>query len=311
MKKSTILLTLFVVIFTCSLTAQVAINTDGSSANPSAMLDVKSGTSGILIPRMTRAQRLAISGPATGLMIYQNNYSEGFWYYDGDAWQKVANATNTLSIIEVLQNGVRDVTGNHYETVLVGKQIWMAENLATTQYNDGTNIPLVTDNSAWVALTTPAYCWYDNDSATNAPDYGAMYNWYTVNTGNLCPAGWHVPTDDEWKTMEMHLGMTQAQANETGFRGNKEAGKLKETGTVHWISPNIGATNESGFTALPGGGRSTGGSFNYLGHGGYYWTATEYSSSTAWQRYLFHTSRKVSRSSSEKYYGYSVRCVRD
>jgi uncharacterized protein (TIGR02145 family) len=274
------------------------------------MLDVKSGTSGILIPRMTRAQRLAISGPATGLMIYQNNYSEGFWYYDGDAWQKVANATNTLSIIEVLQNGVRDVTGNHYETVLVGKQIWMAENLATTQYNDGTNIPLVTDNSAWVALTTPAYCWYDNDSATNAPDYGAMYNWYTVNTGNLCPAGWHVPTDDEWKTMEMFLGMTQAQADATEIRGNDEGAKLKETGTAHWSSPNV-ATNSSGFTALPGGYE---GFFevNFTGlyNNAYFWSSSE-SGVDAWNRILYYNSPQVYRGPMARQEGYSVRCVHD
>lgn len=312
MKKSTILLTVFLVISTGSLTAQVAINTDGSSANTSAMLDVKSDTSGILIPRLTKAQRLAISSPATGLMIYQNDYSDGFWYYDGDAWQKVASATNMLSVIEALQNGVRDVMGNHYETVLIGKQIWMAENLVTTQYNDGTDIPLVTDNGTWKFMTSPAYCWFDNDSATYAPDYGALYNWYTVNTGNLCPSGWHVPTDDEWKTMERHLGMTQAQADATQWRGTDEGGKLKETGTVHWESPNTGATNETGFTALAGGTRGYNGSFGEFGVSAGWWSATAVPIGFAWTRRLGKSEKRVHRTDSYSIrYGFSVRCVKN
>ena len=118
----------------------------------------------------------------------------------------------------------------------------MAENLRTTKYNDGTPIPQVTDAAAWSNLMTPGYCWYNNDAAKYKETYGALYNWYTVNIGNLCPSGWHVPADTEWMVLTAHLG------------GEKiSGGKLKETGTLHWDKPNLRATNETGFTALPGG----------------------------------------------------------
>ncbi|MGB4293792.1 MAG: FISUMP domain-containing protein, partial [Bacteroidales bacterium] len=99
---------------------------------------------------------------------------------------------------------MNDVDGNRYKVIMIGNQLWMAENLRTTKYNDGTPIPLVTDNTAWSNLTSPGYCWYDNNS-TNKDTYGALYNWYTVNTGKLCPSGWHVPSDDEWTIMQNYL----------------------------------------------------------------------------------------------------------
>ena len=285
----------------CSLTAQVSINTDGSPPNSSAMLDVNSDTAGILIPRMTQAQCNLISNPVTGLMIYQTDVIAGFYYYNGSVWEGIANKTNMLSIMESLQNGVRDIDGNHYETVLIGYQIWMAENLATTKYDDGTDIPLVTDNSAWAALTTPGYCWYDNDQATYGSTYGALYNWYTVNTGNLCPTGWHVPTDGEWTTLTTYLG------------GESVAGgKLKEAGLAHWNSPNTGATNETGFTALPGGVRDDGGTFMAINGYGGWWSATEVDAGVAWGRGMFYYSSGVYRDYGyNKKNGFSVRCLRD
>ena len=133
-----------------------------------------------------------------------------------------------------------DIDGNVYHTVTIGTQIWMVENLKTTRYNDGSPIPFVTDSSSWSNLTTPGYCWYNNDT-TNKNTYGALYNWFAVNTGKLAPTGWHVPTDDEWTTLTTYLG------------GESIAGgKLKETGTTHWRTPNAGATNEIGFTASSG-----------------------------------------------------------
>ncbi len=155
---------------------------------------------------------------------------------------------------------VTDIDGNVYHTVTIGTQVWLVENLKTTRYNDGTSIPLVTDSAAWSNADTSAYCWYNNDIA-NKNTYGALYNWFTVNTGKLAIAGWHIPTDAEWTTLTDYLG------------GESIAGgKLKETGTTHWRSPNAGATNESGFTALPGGHRDVNGTFSAMGDDGFWWS---------------------------------------
>lgn len=145
--------------------------------------------------------------------------------------------------------GVVDAGGNVYTTVIIGNQEWFTENLRTTKYNNGTPIPNITSNSEWGNLTTGAYAWYDNDEATYKYAQGALYNWYAVETGNLCAAGWHVPTDAEWTTLTDYLGGASVAG-----------GKLKATGTIEaetglWHDPNTGATNETGFTALPGGGR--------------------------------------------------------
>jgi uncharacterized protein (TIGR02145 family) len=137
---------------------------------------------------------------------------------------------------------VTDADGNVYNTVTIGTQIWMAENLRTTKLSDGTDIPLVADYTEWRDLATPGYCWYDNIPVAAGNPYGALYNGYAAHSGKLCPAGWYVPTGIEWSTLTDYLG--------GGLAAN---GKLKETGTNHWLSPNTGATNESGFTGLPGG----------------------------------------------------------
>jgi uncharacterized protein (TIGR02145 family) len=157
------------------------------------------------------------------------------------------------------------VTGNSQpiKEVKIGNQVWMAENLKTTRLNDGTPIPKVTNNSEWNSLLYIGYCFYDNDEATYKATYGALYNWNTVNTGKLCPTGWHVPSDTEWTTLINFLG------------GDSIAGyKLKDTGTVHWNSPNTGATNVSGFTALPGGYRYFDGTFHDIGTNGFWWSST-------------------------------------
>jgi uncharacterized protein (TIGR02145 family) len=195
---------------------------------------------------------------------------------------------------------IKDIDGNTYQTVWIGDQLWFAENLKTTHYNDGTPIPNVTDNTAWSGLTTGAMVYYNNDSTTNAPVYGALYNWYAVEGDSLCPSGWHVPTDAEWTVLTDYLG------------GESVAGgKLKEIGTVHWNSPNTGATDEVGFTALPGGLRSDSGSFNYFRSNGFWWSATPFNSINSWSRYLFNNVALVGRFSNNKSYGFSVRCLRD
>ncbi len=194
-----------------------------------------------------------------------------------------------------------DADSNNYTTVAIGTQTWMVENLKTTRYNDGSAIPNVTDITAWTNSSTPAYCWYNNDATTYKNTYGALYNWYAVNTTKLAPIGWHVSTDAEWITLLTYLG------------GQPEAGgKLKESGMLNWKSPNTGATNETGFFALPGGSRHCGnGTFNYLGSFGTWWNATEFSACCGWIRYLDYNSGFVDQGGSFKAYGFSVRCVMD
>ena len=205
-----------------------------------------------------------------------------------------------IELVRVQAQTVSDIDGNVYNTVTIGTQVWMKENLKTTKYNDNTSIPLVTDNTEWYALNTPGYCWYNNDAATYKATYGALYRWYTVNTGKLCPLGWHVPTDEEWTILTTYLG------------GESLAGgKLKEQGTIHWLSPNTGATNESGFTALPGGKRNIEGTYTYISEYGFWWCSTEYPNiiNSGWSRIISTIFSNVTRSAPDKRYGYSVRCM--
>ena len=194
---------------------------------------------------------------------------------------------------------VKDIDGNVYHTVKIGKQVWMVENLKTTKYNDGTSIPCFTVNTAWKNLLTPAFCWYNNDAATYKNKYGALYNWYAVNTAKLAPTGWHIPTDAEWTTLTTYLG------------GESIAGgKLKEVGAVNWISINTGSTSETGFSALPGGCRASNGTFNAFGDLGFWWSVTDYPSG-AWIRSMGYTNIDVHRGDGYKTNGYSVRCLKD
>ena len=220
---------------------------------------------------------------------------------------------------------VKDIDGNVYQTIKIGSQIWMAEDLKVTHYPNGDPIPNVIDNTAWVNLednnTDDAYCFYNNDNNT---DYGALYtyaaaigdNWERDNNPKqgICPDGWHLPTDEEWKSLEIYLGMTQEQADASGWRGDDEGGKLKETGTTHWNSPNSGADNSSEFTALAGGTRYySNGNFAELGVIGHWWSATDIESGKAFHRALRYNETGVYRNNTgyAKSNGYSVRCVKD
>jgi len=196
-------------------------------------------------------------------------------------------------------SSITDKDGNVYTSVTIGTQVWMKENLKTTKYNNGTTIPNVTDDTEWENLNTGAYCWYDNE-ITNKASYGALYNWYAVNTGKLCPAGWHVPTDAEWTILIDYLGGKYFAC-----------GKLKETGTTHWGSPNAGATNETGFTALPGGYRLVDGYFLWMGYTGHYWSSTEGAPCCAWNRILFRDYDQVDINNYYKPAGNSVRCLKN
>jgi uncharacterized protein (TIGR02145 family) len=205
---------------------------------------------------------------------------------------------------------VIDVEGNVYNTIYIGTQLWMAENLKTTKYNDGTAIPNITVDATWAAATTGAYSDYSNTPA-NSTTYGRLYNWYAVDNNaatkvasnggkNVCPTSWHVPSDEEWTTLTTYLG------GET-----IAGGKLKETGTMHWSSPNTGATNETGFTALPSGLHYYNGIYVLIGYDGYWWSSTESTTSGAWFRRTYSNAAIVGRYDDYKRDGISVRCVSD
>jgi uncharacterized protein (TIGR02145 family) len=225
-----------------------------------------------------------ITGLATNMTYYVRafaNNSVGTGYGN-----QVSFTTDPINII--------DIDGNIYNVIRIGTQLWMKENLKTTKYNDGANIPLVTDNTAWSTVTTPAYCWYENNPTSYKDLYGGVYNWYAVNNGKLCPSGWHVPT--------------------------VAGGKLKSTGTIEggdglWYSPNTGATNESGFTALPAGGRAADegyfGIFFTLGFSSYFWSNSETSPNFPTYYQFWNQSESVQQATFLKQTGFSVRCVKD
>ena len=197
------------------------------------------------------------------------------------------------------QGKLRDADGNKYKTVTIGEQVWMKENLRTTKYNDGTPIKMITDYDEWAGYTAPAYSWYNNDS-TYKETFGALYNWYAVDTKKLCPAGWHVPVDSDWVKLVFYLGNSEIAGD-----------KLKAAGTYYWREPNSEADNSSGFTALPGGFRSYNGTFNYTGMAGYWWTSTEYSATNVYFYNLRYKFPNVYKFISEKNNGFSVRCIKD
>jgi uncharacterized protein (TIGR02145 family) len=208
---------------------------------------------------------------------------------------------------------VTDQNGNTYATIVIGTQEWMAENLRTTTYANGDPIPNVTDNAAWTQLTTGAWAHYQNNAIYENP-YGKLYNWYAVaDPRNVCPTGWHVPTDAEWSTLVNYLDPFYVPATpSSGTAG----GKMKSTGTQYWLAPNEGATNESGFSGLPGTLRysndgSGGGNFGGLGADGYWWSASESGAENAWGRFLDLNTADIARFALERRRGYSVRCLRD
>ena len=206
----------------------------------------------------------------------------------------------------ITYGSLTDQDGNTYKTVTIGAQVWMAENLKTTKYRNGEPIPNVADNTQWENLTTGAYCTYDND-LKKLNTYGHLYNWYTVNdTRNIAPEGWHVASDSEWTTLNNYLG-----------GGIKAGDKLKEIGTTHWLSSSS-ETNESGFTALPGGFRNNMSfagikllyHFSDIGTDGYWWSSTESQSTGAIIRFFAYDNSLLTLSFL-KHYGCSVRCVKD
>lgn len=194
----------------------------------------------------------------------------------------------------------KDADGNVYATVTIGDQEWLVENLKTTSLNDGTPIPEISDNIEWTNLQEPGFSWYENDENQHKEVYGALYNWYAIETGKLCPNGWHVPTAEEWEVLH-------------DFLGDSAASKLKESGNAHWSLQNGDATNSTGFTALPGGYRVPVNGFREKGIYGYWWSGSSDPNNST--RIFGREMNAFSRDGSEvvygKNYGMSIRCIRD
>jgi uncharacterized protein (TIGR02145 family) len=192
-----------------------------------------------------------------------------------------------------------DYQGYTYKVVMIGTRWWMAENLRCTKYSDGTSIPDVADKTAWKSSGSGSLCDYENNPA-NGGVYGKLYNWHTVQTGKLSPPGWHVPADKEWATVTDYLGGIAVAG-----------GKLKESGVEHWEATNVGATNESGFSAFGGGNRNEAGAYGFIRKYGYFWSSSEKDGITAWARKIGHYGTEVLRHHYDMNCGFSVRCVRN
>jgi uncharacterized protein (TIGR02145 family) len=280
--------------------AQVAINTDGAQPDPSAMLDVKSDTKGALLPRMTLNQMRAIANPANGLAVFCSDDSKFYAYVAGEnAWKELLYGPGSIAPWACGESLPDSRDGKTYATVLIGTQCWLAQNL-----DIGTRINGTTDQADNQEIEK--YCYANNEA--NCTIYGGLYQWdemmqYSTAEGarGICPPGWHIPSDAEWTVLTDFLGGVSVAG-----------GKLKEAGTAHWIAPNTGATNVSGFTALPAGRRNIAGAFEFITWYSYFRSSSEYSASIAWVRNLSYFYSSVDRSNQyEKTHGFSVRCVKD
>jgi uncharacterized protein (TIGR02145 family) len=281
MKKLFILLAIFTTV--AGMSQSVGINDDGSAANASAMLDVSSTTKGFLPPRMTTTERGAIVTPATGLVIF-NTTTNGLEIKSSTGWISLKASSDVVFL----------------PTIVIGTQQWMEKNLDVVTYRNGDIIPQVTDATAWAALTTGAWCYYNNNVA-NGAIYGKMYNWYAVNDPReLAPKGWHVPTDAEWTILTDKLGGMSVAG-----------GKMKGVGITGWTTPDISATNESGFSGLPGGYRYNDGTFGSIGTVGFWWSSSETNEAFARILALFYDYGRAYSANSDMTSGCSVRCLRD
>lgn len=223
------------------------------------------------------------------------------------------NSTSSTLTIDFNYGSITDIDGNTYKTIQIGDQLWMAENLKVTHYRNGDSIPNVTSGGDWSNLSNGAYCNYNNDES-DVSTYGRLYNWYAVDDSrNLAPEGWHIPSDEEWRILEMYLGMSQGAAHYAvvGDRGTDQGNKLKSSSG--WEN-NGNGTNESGFSALPGGFRlvaNANSEFIAIKVTAYFWSSSEYSNSLAWYRALASHKKTVYRYAVNKNQGFSIRCIKD
>lgn len=235
----------------------------------------------------------SFSGIVKGLKGQTKYYIRAF------ATNKNGSGYGMVVPVTTMDSMISDIDNNHYRLVQIGPQVWMAENLKTTRFNDGEVIPLTEDNATWAALASPSYCWNSNDISYKVP-YGALYNWYAAHSGIISPVGFHVPTKDDWIELIDFLGGVAVAA-----------GALKEAGQSHWEAPNTGADNSSGFTALPGGNRDPTGSFFAPRLFGGWWTSTEKESNLAWAISVSFNTTQVSITNENKISGFSIRCLKN
>jgi uncharacterized protein (TIGR02145 family) len=290
----------------------IAATTGGNITNDGGTPVTQRGVVWSTSPNPTTANNSTTNGSGTGSFTSNlTSLTASTTYYvrayatnsAGTAYGNELSFTTTAGGSGIVSNPGAGVTfdGYTYASIVLGNgQEWMAENLRTTTYANGDPIPNVTDDNQWSGLTSGAWAHYNNDSQYENP-YGKLYNWYTVaDPRNVCPTGWHVPTDAEYTLLTDYLG------------GESVAGgKMKSTGTQYWLSPNTGANNESGFSGLPGGSRNYNGSFDTIGYYGHWWSSTEDNAVAAWYRYLDYGISSVTRANSFKLVGFSVRCLRD
>ena len=264
------------------------------------------------IETITSTDKKMVSNTGKRISLKNGKAIIGMQYITGDRLKLTGKSGNYSTILMLIPtqnqtdtfNFVKctDADSNHYAVVQIGTQIWMAENLKTTKYRDGAGIPNITVDSLWQNDTTGAYCTYNNTTNTDTINtYGHLYNWFAVNNSiNIAPAGWHVPTDSEWTALTDYLG------GESGA-----GGKLKENCTTLWLSPNAGATNETGFTAFPGGMRYDDSMFNWIGTYDYWWSSSEYYPNYAWYRSMSYLNSDIYTYHYIESSGFSVRCVKD
>jgi uncharacterized protein (TIGR02145 family) len=307
----------------CTTNAQVGIGIPSSQIDPSAQLQVSSTTKGLLPPTMTIAQRNAIASPAEGLMIYCTDCggSGQPQFYNGSSWcnmlggigidQTSHTCGGPLTHNPNLTYGtMTDQQGSVYKTIVIGTQEWMAENLNTSIYRNGDAIPTNVDWETWASNPSGAWAYYNNEESYACP-YGKLYNWYTcVDARQLCPTGWHVPTDAEWTVLTNYLGGAAVAG-----------GKMKTTGTIGaqtglWYSPNTDATNSSGFSGAPGGLRDNITNDEFFGGVGGWWSSSEYDTDWAWYRSVCSSNGSLCtlvlpESRHYKQVGFSVRCLRN
>lgn len=264
----------------------------------------------VSVPTFDTPQTFCLTSKISDIIVSGSNIK---WYAAATGGTALATSTILTTGNYYLTQTINGCESNRASISIVAGQDWLSKNLDVITYSNGRPIPQVTDPTAWANLTTGAWCYFNNDSANNTV-YGKLYNWYAVagiydaaslaNPGSrlkLAPEGYHVPTNEEWTILSNCLG-----------GGLVSGGKLKEAGTTHWQSPNVGATNSSGFTALPSAGRNgSSGSFDYLGSYGYYWTSTEITSISVAARYLSFTTEYLYSTENPKNFGLAVRCVKD
>lgn len=290
MKAIRIFLFAFLLLAARAINAQIGIGI----ANPvgSAQLDVSSSNKGFLPPRMTGAQRNAILTPVPGLMVWCTNcgLSGEIQVYNGTSW------TNMVG-------GPAGMPG-----IKIGNQLWTIENLDITTYRNGDIIPEVTDAATWASLTTGAWCYFANSSSMRYK----LYNWYAVHDSRgLAPEGYHIPTDAEWTILTNYLGGESVAGGKMKVTGEIVIPGVPWWATPNWLTPNIDATNSSGFAGLASGSRLNNGVFNYFGRFGFWWSSSEYNIENAWSRILFYNSGIIQRTGESKRNGFSVRCIKD